>query len=156
MSEITAGELWKRREGLEEATANLLGRMLLGFGRLEFALGLCVRNIDGARADESAFAGRLKALSRVVSEKCSPESELAKAYGAWIRRADSIRQLRNEMIHGRWGVDPHTMEVVNVIASPDCSEQREVRYAVAELEQLGAAVVELHTQLGRLQTRWPI
>lgn len=156
MSGLTAGELWKRREDLEEATANLLGKILLGFGRLEFALGLCVRNIDSASTDEAAFAGRLKALSRVVAAKCSPKSESAQAYGAWIARADTIRQVRNEMIHGRWGMDPHTIEVVNVLASADCSEQREVRYALSELAELATTIVELHTLLGKLQTRWPL
>lgn len=123
-SEITFGELWRRREDLEEATAHLLGRMLLAFGRIEFALGLCVRSIEGGGTGESAIAGRLKMLSRVAAQKCPPGSASARDYADWIERVNAIREVRNAMIHGRWYVDPHTMEIVNVLASADCSEQR--------------------------------
>jgi hypothetical protein len=65
----------------------------------------------------------------------------------WIEQAHAARTLRNELIHGRWGVDPYTSEAINVIGLPTSPDQREVRYS---LQALTDAIAELGRLRGRL------
>jgi hypothetical protein len=47
--DLTAGEVWKATEDLEDAAATLLGRLLFAFSRLDVALGLCLVWVDSGR-----------------------------------------------------------------------------------------------------------
>ena len=54
------------------------------------------------------------------------------------------------------GVEPHTHQLLNVFDLPTSSEQREVRYTAAELEQILVELSWLQTELYRLRTHWPL
>lgn len=150
----TAGEVWKATEDLEAAAATLLGRLLFAFSRLDVALGLCVvwtdsgKQIDALTPKVTAltFNQRLDSLTLLVKSKFSDGSKKRAAWLEWIEQAHVARTRRNELIHGRWGVDPYTSEAINVIGLPTSPEQREVRYSLQ-------ALTDAVTEIGRLQTR---
>jgi hypothetical protein len=100
MSEITAGELWARKDALEKSAASLLGHMLFEFSRLDMNLGLCLVWVDGgARIDSQTKAveakqlkAKLDELAKHVAAKLPSGSKRRIAYEAWIERANSVRQ----------------------------------------------------------------
>lgn len=154
MDNITAGELWIRRTQLEDAGASLLGNLMFAFGRLEFNLGLFVRNIaDGKYLDGSSFHARLASLSEAVKGGPHFEGFSREPYEDWIRRAHAMRQTRNDMVHGRWVPEPNTMCILNVMATTDLSNQRTNSYTLSQLDDLVKEVGQLQTDLGKLLMR---
>lgn len=152
--DLTAGEVWKATEDLESAVATLLGRLLLAFSRLDVALGLCLVWVDGGRqidaltpkVTELTFKQKLDTLTVVVRSKFAKQSKKRTAWLLWIEQANAARTLRNQLIHGRWGVDPYRSEAINVMGLPTSPEQREVRYSLK-------ALTDAKNELGRLQGR---
>ena len=54
-------------------------------------------------------------LASIVVEKFPAGTRKRSNYELWIAQAHAIRMLRNELAHGRWGVDPRTNEAVIVL-----------------------------------------
>lgn len=164
MTDITAGELWARREALETAGATLLGRLLFEFARLDMNLGICLVWIDGGarlealtkQVSEFSFSKKLESLGE-AAERVFAEGHAGRtAYAEWLARAHAVRQTRNELVHGRWGVDEVREKVVNVLGLPTSPDQRETGYALAELEAMRVEMKELQALLNRLRERWPL
>jgi len=163
-SDVTAGDLWARREQLEEAAARVLGRMLFEFSRLDMAAGLCAVWVEGGQkleqlnrtVPEMNFNGRLRFIEATVLARLPAGSKRQKAYLAWLERAHAAREKRNELVHGRWGIEPDVNQLVNVVGLPTSPEQREVRYTVADLEQALGELCWLQTELHRLRMHWPL
>jgi hypothetical protein len=154
MDNITAGELGLRREQLEEGGAMLLGRLMFAFGRLESNLGLFIRSVAGGKyLDGSTFHARLESLSEAVRAGPHGEGFSRKPYEAWIVRAHRMRQMRKDMVHGRWIPEPHTMCVMNVVWTSDLSNQRTNSYTLSQLEDLVIEVGQLERDLGKLLMR---
>lgn len=164
MSELTAGQLWERREGLESAGATLLGKMLFEFARLDVAVDLCAVWVDGGRRlevltaqiSEFGFNKKLEFIEGFVNRMLPHGSSGQNEYAKWLEQAHSTRQTRNELVHGRWGVDPLRAQVVNVIGLPTSPEQREVRYTLADLEEIVEDLKRLQVGLNELRSRWPL
>jgi hypothetical protein len=164
MPELTGQQLWQAQQTLEESAANLLGKMLFEFARLDMALGLCIVWVEGGRrlealtkqAAQFSFHRRLDFLAQCVDSSLPKGSKRHTAYSEWLKMAHISRLQRNELVHGRWGVDAAQNQVVNVVGLPTSPDQREVRYS---LEELNAVLVELHrlqVRLSRLRERWPL
>jgi hypothetical protein len=154
MDGLTAGDLWARRAHLEEAGAGLLGKLMFAFGRLEFNLGLFIRHIaDGKYLAGSSFHARLESLAQAVEGGPHFEGFSKEPYVEWIRRAHTLRQIRNDMVHGRWVPEPSTMSVLNVVATTDLSNQRTNPYTLPQLAELVREVELLQTDLGKLLAR---
>ena len=138
MADFTGAELLARRVELEDAAALLLGRMQFEFSRLDMSLGLCAVWVeDGRRLEElnpqvvaMTFHKRLEFVEKAVHALSPACSEAKEAYQAWVCRANAARLTRNSLVHGRWGVEPMTNRVVNVVGLPTSSEQREVKYTI--------------------------
>lgn len=157
------GELWARRERMEADSAALLGRMVFAFSYLDVNLGLALAWVNDGKELE---AQTKKVASLNVNEKLARlESEVAakhpvgskrrKAYDAWISRMHKVRLQRNEMVHGRWGVEPHRNVVVNIIGLPN-GDQRVVEYTIDELAAVNEELRLLNRELGRLRDLWPV
>lgn len=153
-NELTAAEVWKATEELEDAAATLLGRFMFAFSRLDVALGLCLVWLDGGKQIDAltpivtalTFNQKLDALTGSVKTRVADRSTRRVEWSQWIEQAHAARALRNQLTHGRWGVDPYTAEAFTVIGLPTSPEQREVRHS---LQLLTDAV----TDIGRLQAR---
>ena len=164
MIEITAGEFWARQEALESDAASVLGHMLFGFSRLEVNLGLCLVWVDGGTRIDSLtktvealnLKSKLDELASHVTAKLPAGSEGHRAYEAWIERAHSVRQQRNYLVHGRWGVEAHKNKVVNVIGLPTSNTQQAIEYTIEELAQVNHELRELQRELARLRKHWPL
>ena len=164
MEDLTAGELWARREQLENDAALQLGYMIFEFSRLDVNLGLCLVWVDGGAKLESLtksvadlnLKGKLDELESHVNAKLPVGSKRRKAYDAWIERAHSIRQQRNSLVHGRWGVEAHLNKVVNVLGLPTSDTQREFHYGIDELVAINEELRFLQSELSRLREYWPL
>lgn len=162
--DLTAGEVWRATEDLETAAATLLGRLLFAFSRLDVALGLCLvwanggKQIDALTPKVTAltFNQKLDALAVLVEQKYAYESKKRAAWLQWIGQAHSSRTLRNELTHGRWGVDPYTAEAINVLGLPTSPEQREVRYSMQALTDAVAEIGRLQGRLWQLREQRPL
>lgn len=161
---MTGLEILATKEKLESSAATLLGRLLFAFSRLETNLSLCLVWVNGGenldllsdRVAEFNFHSKLERLSIEIEKKFLQGSESRIAYQAWLERAQLIRRQRNEFVHGRWGVDASSNQVVNVLGIPTSSSQREVRYTLGELETVNDEADQLLEDLLALSTRWPI
>lgn len=111
---MSGGEILAARNTLEEAAATLLGRMLFEFARLDVALGMCIvcadvyrdREILMSEVSSLSFHKRLKSLNQFVETAFVEGSKKRTAYAEWIQRTRTMRLLRNDLVHGRWGIDP--------------------------------------------------
>lgn len=164
MSELTAGQVWEAREQLEQGAATLLGKMLFEFSRLDVNLGLCVVWTDSGRRLEEltkqvadfSFHKKLDFLSQYVEGNLPKGSKRHTAYTEWIARAHSSRVKRNQLVHGRCGVDSTQGHVINVIGLPTSPEQSEIRYSLADLESVLMELVQLQARLHEVRERWPL
>lgn len=164
MSDVTAGELRARREALEQGAATALGFMLFEFSRLDVNLGLCLVWVNsGAKLHsltetvaELNLNAKLLELSKHVEAKLPNGSKRHKAYVAWLERAHKVRQQRNELVHGRWGIDAHKNKVVNIIGLPTSGSQQTVEYTIEELAAINQELRLLQHELNRLREYWPL
>jgi hypothetical protein len=164
MGEITAGELWARRSTLENEAATSLGHMLFEFSRLDVNLGLCLVWVDGGSNIDSLtksvsnqnLKGKLDEVTKHVNAKFSPGSKGHSAYEMWIRRVHDVRQVRNNLVHGRWGVEPSKNKVVNVVGLPTSDDQQSNEYTIEELAAINEELRSLQLELSRLRKHWPL
>lgn len=164
MNEPTLSELQARRSALENEAASLLGHMLFQFSWLDINLGLCLVWIDcGARIDSltktvetMTLNSKLDELSKHVARKFPAGSKQRLGYEAWIARAHAIRQQRNNLVHGRWGIEPHKNKVVNVVGMPTSNAQTVTEYSIAELAAVNHELRDLQQELATLREHWPL
>lgn len=164
MSELTAGQLWARGEDLEQSAATLLGKMLFEYSRLDVALGLCLvwsgegRQIEALTEKIGAFSfhKRLDFLEKLVGQSFVQGSKKHFAYLDWLKLAHATRAIRNQLVHGRWGVDPNRDVVLNVVGLPTSPGQIEVPYSIQQLNDYLEDIKSLTTGLGQLRSKWPV
>lgn len=92
----------------------LLGRLVLAHSRLDFNIGLQLLwmgpycDVDVSECLDplkAQYAQRLKKLRKLTMEIYEPAGErFANEFRQWFDRADACRALRNDYVHGRWGV----------------------------------------------------
>lgn len=164
MNELTAKQVLEAREQLEQDAATFLGKMLFEFSRLDVNLGLCVVWTDSGRRLEEltkqvadfSFHKKLDFLSHYVEGNLPKGSKSHTAYTEWITRAHDSRLKRNQLVHGRWGVDSTDGYVINVIGLPTSPEQIAIRYSLSELESILMELVQLQVRLHEVRERWPL
>ena len=164
MDDQTTSELETREEQLEHEAASQLGHMIFEFSRLDMNLGLCLVWVDGGAALQSLtksvedlnLMGRLALLESHVKAKLPDGSKKRNAYEAWIQRTHAIRQQRNNLIHGRWGVEAYINKVVNIVGLPTSDKQQVTRYGIDELVAVNNELRALQLELGRLRDHWPL
>lgn len=149
--------------GLEEGAATVLGRILFEFSRLEMQLGLCLVWVDGGtrveqltrRYENANFMDRLNGLREWV-ETLPSESAPRISYESWLLRTDRARKLRNELVHGRWGIDLSRERVVNVVGLPTSDNRRTVNYSLEDLWGVLVNLQSLRSDLQRLRHESPL
>ena len=127
---------------LEKDSAQLVGRLVFAFSRLEFLVGLCLRNLSTTSTpnrldpliDRLSFKGKLDALHDVVQMALSLDQG-GEEFCSWYKQADSLRAKRNAFVHGRWGFHPRSGETFNASSRLGQNRENEVRtFSLAELE----------------------
>jgi hypothetical protein len=164
MNEPTAGEIWKLREELERDASAILGRAIFGFSRLDMNLGLMVASIlrvsgrpdQAQKVDEMNFHKRLEFVSRYVLETPAIDPRASEVMTSWLRSADQLRTQRNELVHGRWGVDPYKRKALNIVGLPSSGAQRTIEYTLEELEAFVQRTQELQASLSKARSTWQL
>jgi hypothetical protein len=160
LKEWTGNEIERARQGLEQASATVLGRMLFEYSRLDMNLGLMlVLTNDGATLEamteqvskpQFSFGEKLNLTNKLAQEKFKSNIVALAEYEKWIAAANAIRELRNVLVHGRWGVEATKNRVVNVVGIPT-GEQKVSYYTIAELKILLQRMQDLGRQLSKLR-----
>lgn len=138
----TGIEIREEQERLERESATLLGYMLFEYSRLDVELGLLLAWADDGRDLHAArerlsndnFHSKLAALQKAVRAKFADAPATVAAYETWMHDAHQLRELRNKLFHGRWGVEAIQQEVVCVTGLPGSSKDEKTRYSVAHLQ----------------------
>jgi hypothetical protein len=164
LGDLTGYQLQEREVRIEAAAALALGRIQFEFSRLDVALGLCAVWVDeGANLEEltpkveaMSFHRKLEFVGAAVERRVRKNSPSHRNYKEWLQRANAARLLRNELVHGRWYIDPRTEEAVNIIGLPTSEGQHEKRYSVALLEQHLQELKRLQSQLYTLRRQKPL
>ena len=164
MKKGTGIEIEHARQSLEHASTTILGRMIFAFSRLDVALALhLVWSKGGSQLDEHtkkvedlSFQKKLGFLKNLVTDKYKDEEDAHSLYGQWLKDARAVRTMRNELVHGRWGIDPMKSKVVNVLGLPTSSEQRSKRYTISALENALDQIERLQVRLAELRKKWPV
>lgn len=165
MKEWTGIEIERARQELEQASATILGRMLFEYSRLDMNLGLMLAWIDGGAKLEAmteqvskpqfSFGEKLKLLNKLAQKKYNGKVKALAAHEKWGEEANAIRELRNVLIHGRWGVEPMLNHVINVVDIPT-GEQKVSRYTIAELKTILQRMKDLGQQMSKLRQQYPV
>lgn len=148
---------------MQAEAASLLGQMLFAFSYIDVNLGLCLAWTDNGtnlEALSKTIEGqnvytKLQTLSKHVAEKFPAGSKRRRAYEAWIERVHVAREKRNQMVHGRWGVEARRHKVVNVVGLPSGTQQC-VEYTLLELTAFNDELRALERDLSRLRQQWPL
>jgi hypothetical protein len=163
MKEWMGIEIESARQSLEHASATTLGRVIFEFSRLDVALGLVLAWAhEGSQLEKLTkmvsgytFHKKLDFLAELAKSKYQANQEAMDAHATWLAEAHDVRSNRNDLIHGRWGVDHMKNQVVNIVGLPT-GEQVERRYTIPELKAVRARMQQLQKQLSTLREQWPV
>ncbi len=160
----TGVEIEMERDRLEREAAAILGYMLFEYSRLDMELGLLlVWSGDGRKCEflTKKLGGysiyrRLQCLGDLVEMRYADIPEAFELYSSWLADAHNTRVLRNQLIHGRWGIEPTKRKVVNVMGLPTSQEQKSTPFSLEELQCALESIKELRTRLHELRKLWPV
>ncbi|WP_454834657.1 hypothetical protein [Pseudomonas lini] len=152
-----------RQEAMQAEAALLLGQMLFAFSYIDVNLGLCLAWLDNGTKLETLskliegqnIHTKLETLSTQVAERLPAGSKRRAAYERWIEHVHAARVQRNQMVHGRWGVEAHRHKIVNVIGLPSGAQQC-IEYSLEELAVFNKELCALERELAMLRTHWPL
>ncbi len=164
MKNTTAAGAKMSATELEEAASSILGRMLFDFSRLEVALGLFLvwtgegRKLDALTSElaDYTFHKKLEFLKGLVGERLKKGTDAYSGYSQWLALAHSVRITRNQLVHGRWGVDATRQQIINVRGLPTSPDQKEVFYSLQALQEVLSIIRDLPKKLQKLGKQWPI
>lgn len=126
------------RDELEAQLHSLLGRFFVAFASVELNLSLRV-------GGEGTFRDKLERLLSSLLEFTGNEDAFCQIL-AWYMAADSMRETRNRLAHGRWGYLVHLQRVVHVAGYPP-GPQDERRFSLGELHGIVRDVESLNNEL---------
>lgn len=127
---------------LEEQLHRLLGRFFVTFAGVELNLSLRVGGVG-------TFGQKLERFIDVFGGQLSHHDEEFCKISAWYMAADSIRETRNLLAHGRWGILPNVQLVVHVSGYPP-EKQAERRISLRDLEALVRDAELLNNELMKI------
>ncbi|MGO4552084.1 hypothetical protein AB4059_13430 [Lysobacter sp. 2RAF19] len=164
MKEWTGVEVLEERRRLERDAATLLGMMIFEYSRLEMDLGLFLAwSDDGVSLDQLTkqlepltFSKRIDFLEKTVAAKFQESPETLALYANWVADAQSVRGLRNDLFHGRWGVETINQQVVNVVGLPTSPDQKRTPYSITDLQAALDQMRDVRARLQKLRSSFPV
>ena len=149
---------------IEEDAAKAIGLIIFEFTRLDMNLGLCVvwtnegKNLDEltSKYNEKSFSFRLRYIEKLAHEKYKHGSVELNKYINWIKNANDVRELRNQLVHGRYGFIPHEGCIANVIGLPTSPKQNETMYTIKQLNSIVKRTKKLSAKLNELREEYPV
>ena len=70
------------------------------------------------KAGETWFAQRIGILEDAARRRFDTEPVAFASHLAWIAEATALRAQRNQLVHGRWAIDPHRGMARNLVGVP--------------------------------------
>jgi hypothetical protein len=149
---------------LEAMAALHLGRLLFVFGRLELNLGLALVNLrppgelarEAARVEQLSFGEKLDELKARVQASHAGNARALARWQKWFTAAHTLRKLRNDFAHGRWGFQHYRQQIVHVRNLPGSGNQEEVRYTPDEFAAHVACAEEVAEEFSTLRDMHPV
>jgi len=123
MNKWTGIEIQCARQDLEQASATILGRMIFEFSSLDMALGLMLAWAhEGTQLEKLTtmvssytFHKKPNFLAELAQKKYQANKEAMDAYNLWLAKVHELRNCRNDLVHGRWGVEHMKNQLINVV-----------------------------------------
>ena len=157
----------------------LLGRLVHAHAQLDFNVGLQVNwmgpylghEVQGLLQPTTPFAHRLARLEELTEELfASAEPGALIEFEAWFAEAARLKQVRNDYVHGRWGVPRSAFETPPRIefaplhwnmdpeasAAPIVMTIDELEHEVASLQHLAGEYFRLTRKYERWATARPV
>jgi hypothetical protein len=148
---------------MESAAHALVGRLVFAFSRLDANLALLAAGKNGtnsraasiAKLEDTSFKDKLTSVMPAIRREYLGNPQCLAEWEAWLASADELRTLRNDLVHGRWGVNEMRRTVQNVVGVPGSPNQRETNYTLEELQAKVGVADLVAREFGRLRKRWP-
>jgi hypothetical protein len=151
-------------ERAESAMAERLGRVLFAYSRLDVSLGLQLVWSDMAkelpsltnRYSNQGVGARMDFLKKRVATVYAPDSDGGKAYADFFVELDALRQIRNDLVHGRWSPPLDEGQMACVVGLPTSGEQREAYFTSGLLDEVLLRLDRARVSHERLREQWPV
>ena len=141
----------------------LVGRLVMIYSRLDVNLALFVASWRGydqrtkalEELENTSFRAKLDLVFPTVTREYGEDPECNAQWQEWFELANELRCKRNDLIHGRWGIDEARALVSNVIGLPGSRGQLEVTYTLEDLANEVERAVEVSNRFSALRKKWP-
>lgn len=131
-------------DGIEARFHSILGRFFVTFAKVELNLSLRVGG-DGHFSDK---LDRLCRLSFELNDSDDRDDRFCEILSLYMA-ADSLREVRNRLAHGRWGFRVPSQQIIHVSGYPSGPQDERV-YTIGELEAIVRDAESLCNELGQL------
>ena len=141
--------------GLDDRLAGPLGEVAVQAGP-----GLVAAPVEAAGVGDVADVV-VREFEHVRAEPVRLQREYGKGaaciaeWQAWLKSADQLRCKRNDLMHGRWGINELRGLVSNVVGLPGLANQAEVTYSLEELNDEIDAAATVADRFSELSGKWP-
>lgn len=164
LGSIPAYEMLERRRAGEKEIGDLLGQLVFGYSRFVDALHLCVawRNggkdlsNHGALAENLGTFELLRIIEKQACETFGIESPCFKKYKLWVARAHRLREIRNVLMHSRWGIDAYGRHATAVSTPLFVEPPKTHVVTTAQLRKLCDTSSKLISELSALRNEHPL
>lgn len=151
-------------EQVERAMAEQLGWLLFAYSRIDVSLGLQLVWSDMARElpglthhyNNRGVGARMDFLRRRVAVVYAPDSDGGKAYAEFFTELDALRQIRNDLVHGRWSPPLDEGQMACVVGMPTSEDQRQTFYTPADLDEVVRRLEQVRAWHDRIRSQWPL
>lgn len=159
LSSITASEMLARRHIAESEFADLIGQFVFQYSRFVTGLHLCVawhnegRDLDnyGTIAEDLGAAELLKKIEKQARAKLGDQSVGFKKYKTWLVRAHRLREVRNTIMHSRWGIEAYGRHAIAIPTPIFVEPAKEIILTSDQLRDTCRSCEELASELYALR-----
>jgi hypothetical protein len=149
---------------LEAMAALHLGRLLFVFGRLELNLGLALVRLrpadesgrETARVEQLSFGEKLAEFEANARLCHAGNAQALARWTPWFTQAHSLRRLRNDFAHGRWGFHNMQQEIFHVTGLPGGAHEEVARYTLEEFSARVAQAEDVAETFWTLADMYPV
>ena len=164
LGSMTLAETFARRDVTEENVASAIGRLVLAYARLSSALHYCVAwHNDGAsldsygnRAEDFSVAELINRTDAQAKSRYGSRSDVYHKYRTWAGKAHATRELRNLIMHSRWGIESFGRHAIAISTPPFVEPRKEHVISTEELDAARRTCIDLATELGKLREKYPL
>jgi hypothetical protein len=161
---MTAREMLAKREATEAEVSTLIGRLVFAYSGFVTALHLCAawhdngRDLDGyaAKAEDLGAAKLIDMIERQARGRYGGASAAFKEYEHWCGRAHAIRELRNIVMHSRWGIEAYGRHAIAISTPIFVEPMKEHAFTVGQLRDASVTCGSLVVDLGKLRSKSPL